>query len=222
VGAIVTRLRPLLSNAPAWQLSAALQTAKPPAVQSNRQLCLSPYAPSSRPAQKGTVGYSNRAHNVERLCSPAIRSETGGHARSDRGPESTHQHGPDCGQQAVPQHIDYLVDGDHCDDHGPLSVVSHRGNRSNLTPPRDFAENIIERSDLWSLIITAQEGREKRASVPHCLLLPSKRIGRTKVRSVSGTAAGGGGNGAARVSKESASASSTDEPELLMISLFST
>ena len=36
-------------------------------MQSNRQLCLSPYAPSSRPAQKGTVGYSNRAHNVERL-----------------------------------------------------------------------------------------------------------------------------------------------------------
>jgi hypothetical protein len=59
--------------------------------------------------------------------------------------------------------------------------------------------------------------RLQQASVPHCLLLPSKRIGRTKVRSVSGTAAGGGGNGAARVIRESASASSTAEPELLMI-----
>jgi hypothetical protein len=66
-----------------------------------------------------------------------------------------------------------------------------------------------------------QEEREntglQEASVRHCLLLPSKRIGRTKVRSVSGTAAGGGGNGAARVIRESASASSTAEPELLMI-----
>ena len=42
------------------------------------------------------------------------------------------------------------------------------------------------------------------------------------MRSLSGTAAGGGGNGAARVSRESASASSTVEPELLMIWLFST
>ena len=50
------------------------------------------------------------------------------------GHESTHQHGPDCGHEAVPHgdHIDYLVNGrlhhphgDHCDDHGPLSVVSH-------------------------------------------------------------------------------------------------
>ena len=57
----------------------------------------------------------------------------------------------------------------------------------------------------------------QQASVHHCLLLPSKRIGRTKVRSVSGMAAGGGGNGAARVIRESASASSTAEPELLMI-----
>ena len=63
----------------------------------------------------------------------------------------------------------------------------------------------------------AREYGPQQASVPHCLLLPSKRIGRTKVRSVSGTAAGGGGNGAARVIRESASASSTAEPELLMI-----
>jgi hypothetical protein len=51
-------------------------------------------------------------------CSPEHRA---------RGHESTHQHGPDCGHEAVPHgnHIDYLVDGDHCDDHGPLSVVSH-------------------------------------------------------------------------------------------------
>jgi hypothetical protein len=58
-------------------------------------------------------------------CSPEHRA---------RGHESTHQHGPGCGHEAVPHgnHIDYLVGGrlhhphgDHCDDHGPLSVVSH-------------------------------------------------------------------------------------------------
>ena len=50
------------------------------------------------------------------------------------GHESTHQHGAGCGHEAVPHgnHIDYLVNGrlhhphgDHCDDHGPLSVVSY-------------------------------------------------------------------------------------------------
>ena len=58
-------------------------------------------------------------------CSPEHRAH---------GHESTHQHGPDCGHEAIPHgdHIDYLVNGrmhhphgDHCDDHGPLSVVSH-------------------------------------------------------------------------------------------------
>ena len=58
-------------------------------------------------------------------CSPEHRA---------RGHELTHQHGPNCGHEAVPHgdHIDYLVNGrlhhphgDHCDDHGPLSVVSH-------------------------------------------------------------------------------------------------
>ena len=51
-----------------------------------------------------------------------------------QGHGSAHQHGPDCGHEAVPHgnHIDYLVDGrlhhphgDHCDDYGPLPVVSH-------------------------------------------------------------------------------------------------
>jgi hypothetical protein len=45
---------------------------------------------------------------------------------------SAHQHGADCGHEAVPHgdHTDYLVDGhlhhphgDHCDDHGPIEVV---------------------------------------------------------------------------------------------------
>ena len=58
-------------------------------------------------------------------CSPEHRA---------RGHESSHQHGPGCGHEAVPHgnHIDYLVGGrlhhphgNHCDDHGPLSVVSH-------------------------------------------------------------------------------------------------
>jgi hypothetical protein len=51
-----------------------------------------------------------------------------------RGHEAEHRHGPGCGHEAVPHgdHIDYLVDGrlhhphgDHCDDHGPLEVVTH-------------------------------------------------------------------------------------------------
>ncbi|HTV47571.1 MAG TPA: hypothetical protein VMG59_03920 [Phycisphaerae bacterium] len=42
-----------------------------------------------------------------------------------------HVHGPNCGHPQVPHgnHVDYLVDGrlhhphgDHCDDHGPVSV----------------------------------------------------------------------------------------------------
>jgi hypothetical protein len=46
--------------------------------------------------------------------------------------ETGHQHGPNCGHEAVPHgdHMDYLVDGhlhyphgDHCDDHGPLKQV---------------------------------------------------------------------------------------------------
>jgi hypothetical protein len=44
-----------------------------------------------------------------------------------------HQHGPECGHEAVPHgdHTDYLVDGklhhphgDHCDDHGPLELAN--------------------------------------------------------------------------------------------------
>lgn len=46
--------------------------------------------------------------------------------------ESSHQHGTDCGHEAVPHgdHLDYLIEGhlhhphgDHCDDHGPVEVV---------------------------------------------------------------------------------------------------
>lgn len=48
------------------------------------------------------------------------------------GHDAGHQHGPDCGHEAVPHgdHVDYLVDGrlhhpheGHCDDHGPVDVV---------------------------------------------------------------------------------------------------
>ena len=51
-----------------------------------------------------------------------------------KGHEAGHVHGPVCGHEAVPHgdHIDYLVDGrlhhphgSHCDDHGPLKVVTH-------------------------------------------------------------------------------------------------
>lgn len=43
-----------------------------------------------------------------------------------------HAHGPSCGHEAVPHgdHVDYLVDGrlhhahgEHCDDHGPVTIV---------------------------------------------------------------------------------------------------
>jgi hypothetical protein len=49
--------------------------------------------------------------------------------------ESSHQHGPDCGHEAVPHgdHVDYLVDGhlhhphgDHCDHHGSVAVVGKK------------------------------------------------------------------------------------------------
>jgi hypothetical protein len=46
--------------------------------------------------------------------------------------DAKHQHGPDCGHEAVPHgdHTDYLVaghlhhpHGDHCDDHGPVKLA---------------------------------------------------------------------------------------------------
>lgn len=45
--------------------------------------------------------------------------------------DDTHEHGPDCGHEAVEHgdHVDYVVDGhlhhphgDHCDDHGPVDA----------------------------------------------------------------------------------------------------
>ncbi|MDO9409294.1 hypothetical protein [Patulibacter sp.] len=56
-----------------------------------------------------------------------------GHTHAAAGHDGGHVHGPDCGHPEVPHgdHVDYLVDGvlhhphvDHCDDHGPLPVVS--------------------------------------------------------------------------------------------------
>jgi hypothetical protein len=61
------------------------------------------------------------ANNPER-CTPD--HDCGGH-------DGGHQHGPDCGHEAVPHgdHTDYLVDGhlhhphgDHCDDHGQVNT----------------------------------------------------------------------------------------------------
>ncbi len=46
--------------------------------------------------------------------------------------DDAHRHGPDCGHEAVPHgdHTDYLVNGrlhhahgEHCDDHGAVTVV---------------------------------------------------------------------------------------------------
>jgi hypothetical protein len=59
-------------------------------------------------------------------CTPDHASS--GHAED-------HQHGPDCGHEAVQHgdHVDYLVEGqlhhphgDHCDNHGPLEVVANK------------------------------------------------------------------------------------------------
>lgn len=45
-----------------------------------------------------------------------------------------HVHGPDCGHPAVPHgdHVGYVVDGrlhhphgDHCDDHGPVTILGN-------------------------------------------------------------------------------------------------
>ncbi|HWT95407.1 MAG TPA: hypothetical protein VN238_20590 [Solirubrobacteraceae bacterium] len=55
-----------------------------------------------------------------------------GHTEPAGGHEGSHQHGPDCGHDAVPHddHVDYLVDGrlhhphgDHCDDHGAVALA---------------------------------------------------------------------------------------------------
>lgn len=56
-------------------------------------------------------------------CTP--KHSCGGHA-------ADHVHGPGCGHEAVPHdnHVDYLVGGhlhhphgDHCDDHGPVTMA---------------------------------------------------------------------------------------------------
>jgi hypothetical protein len=55
------------------------------------------------------------------------------HAPTHEVHEAGHVHGPGCGHERVPHgdHVCYLVDGrlhhpheDHCDDHGPVEVVS--------------------------------------------------------------------------------------------------
>lgn len=57
---------------------------------------------------------------------------TGGHDCGAH--DKAHRHGADCGHEAVPHgdHTDYLVsghlhffDGDHCDNHGPVAVVTN-------------------------------------------------------------------------------------------------
>ena len=50
-----------------------------------RRLCLSPYAPSSSPAQKGIVGYSNRSpQQPGAALSPRLSDEARGRPRSDQ------------------------------------------------------------------------------------------------------------------------------------------
>lgn len=55
------------------------------------------------------------------------------HKPTEEGHDPGHRHGPGCGHEAVPHgdHCCYLVDGrlhyphgGHCDDHGPVEVVS--------------------------------------------------------------------------------------------------
>ncbi len=75
-------------------------------------------------------GSDSEAHVIEVTdVNPNRCTPENGH----KGHEPGHVHGPGCGHEAVPHgdHVDYLVEGrlhhqhgDHCDDHGPLNIVS--------------------------------------------------------------------------------------------------
>ena len=88
----------------------------------------------------GHVDYLHDGHlhhphedHVDEHALPVDDAHPAGHTTPAAGHDAGHVHGPNCGHPAVPHgdHVDYLVDGvlhhphgDHCDDHGPVTVVA--------------------------------------------------------------------------------------------------
>ncbi|UXN06217.1 ArsR/SmtB family transcription factor [Bartonella sp. HY761] len=82
----------------------------------------------------GHLHHPHDGHVDEHVIEVSSENPDGCHPIADHlGHDHAHVHGPNCGHEAVPHgdHVDYLVDGrlhhphgDHCDDHGPLEVVS--------------------------------------------------------------------------------------------------
>jgi hypothetical protein len=80
----------------------------------------------------GHLHHVHGDHVDEHVFDATAKNPTGctpNHACAGHDPK--HVHGPSCGHEAVPhgRHVDYLVDGhlhhphgDHCDDHGPVTV----------------------------------------------------------------------------------------------------
>ena len=103
--------------------------------------------------------------------------------------------------------------------------------RSDLPLRNRYKKRIVERDWHVRFVPKADISRGEFSFVSPKLFAPKRVTGaspeyetdrKDEMRSLSGAAAGGGGNGAARVSSESASVSSTAEPELLMTRPFST
>ncbi|MFT4102860.1 MAG: hypothetical protein QM674_17860 [Burkholderiaceae bacterium] len=82
----------------------------------------------------GHLHHPHGNHVEEHVIEVSAANPDGCHPIKDHvGHEAGHVHGPGCGHEAVPHgdHVDYLVNGrlhhqhgNHCDDHGPLEVVS--------------------------------------------------------------------------------------------------
>lgn len=81
----------------------------------------------------GHLHHPHADHVDEHVLAVSERNPDGctsGHACT--GHDAAHEHGPDCGHEAVPHgdHVDYLVDGHlhhpcggHCDNHGPVELA---------------------------------------------------------------------------------------------------
>ena len=84
--------------------------------------------------QNGHLQHPHKGHmNEHAIAVSATNPDACTPAHDCHGHEPGHVHGPGCGHEAVPHggHIDYLVNGhlhhphgNHCDDHGPVEVVS--------------------------------------------------------------------------------------------------
>jgi hypothetical protein len=85
---------------------------------------------------EGHVDYLHDGHlhhmHEDHVDEHAIAVNAENPARCTPETRCSHQHGPNCGHEAVPHgdHVDYLVSGrlhhphgDHCDDHGPVQLA---------------------------------------------------------------------------------------------------